>query len=105
MGGAGNSLVYSEQFRSVDRTRRTVYGRLRARWAGSGGGGSRMRRREFLTLLGAAAAGWPLAARAQQPGPPLVGYLHGGSPESRAPMIAAFRQGLAEAGWIDGQNV
>jgi hypothetical protein len=58
-----------------------------------------MTRRTFISLLGGAAA-WPLAARAQQAGPPLVGYLHGGSPESRAPMIAAFRQGLAEAGGL-----
>src|SRR5215470_14964061 len=63
-----------------------------------------MNRRAFIGLLGGAAA-WPLAARAQQPRLPLVGYLHGSSPESRATMIAAFRQGLAEAGWVDGQNV
>ena len=60
-----------------------------------------LRRREFITLLGGAAAAWPLAARAQQPRLPLVGYLHSSSPETRAPMIEAFRQGLAEAGWVD----
>jgi putative ABC transport system substrate-binding protein len=64
-----------------------------------------MRRRQFISVLGGAAVMWPPAVLAQQPQLPLVGYLHGGSPESRAPMIAAFRQGLAEAGWVDGQNV
>ena len=61
-------------------------------------------RRGVIGLVGGA-AGWPLAARAQQPRLPLVGYLHSSSPETRAPMIEAFRQGLAEAGWVDGQNV
>ena len=66
-------------------------------------------RRALIAALGGAAAwplaAWPITARAQQPRIPLVGYLHSSSPETRAPMIEAFRQGLAEAGWIDGQNV
>ena len=63
-----------------------------------------MKRREFITLLSSVAAGWPLAARAQS-SMPVVGFLRSSSLANSAHLVTAFRQGLKEAGFVDGHNV
>jgi putative ABC transport system substrate-binding protein len=64
-----------------------------------------MRRREFITLLGGATAGWPLAARGQQPAMPAVGFLNSASPEAFPDRLRAFHRGLKDAGFVEGENV
>jgi ABC-type uncharacterized transport system substrate-binding protein len=64
-----------------------------------------VRRRDFIQVFAGSVAAWPLAARAQAPALPVVGFLNGGTAEGYAPMVAAFRQGLNEAGYVEGRNV
>jgi putative ABC transport system substrate-binding protein len=79
-------------------------GRPRHRRASrKGTGGSDGERREFISLLGGAAA-WPLAAQAQQPAMPIVGFVRITTPQDSAHLVAAFRRGLAEIGYVEGHK-
>jgi len=64
-----------------------------------------MRRRDFIKVIAGSAAAWPLGTQAQQPAMPVIGFMSGRAPEDSAHLVSAFRQGLAETGFVEGQTV
>src|SRR5215471_12560070 len=67
--------------------------------------GAAVRRRDFITLVGGAAVTWPMATRAQQSALPVIGFLHSATATAYAPVTAALRRSLSDAGYVEGQNV
>ena len=106
-GAAAATSDDSERFRPAHRTRWPLCGRLSVRWTERGKEAAMigMKRREFITLLGGAAAAWPLTARAQPSAMPVIGYFSGRSPGAEAPIRMPFLKALEGSGFAAGRDV